>query len=100
MLSNLGMSYLLSNDLGAAETYLRKAIAKPGADSRVRQNLALVVGPAGPLRRGRADRRAELSPEAAKANIAYLRQMLTQQNAWNQLKQEDAPKDISAPKPQ
>lgn len=42
--SNLGMSYVLTGDLKSAETYLRQAAGQPTADSRVRQNLALVVG--------------------------------------------------------
>jgi Flp pilus assembly protein TadD len=92
VLSNLGMSYLLTNDLGAAETYLRKAVAQPGADSRVRQNLALVVGLQGRFEEAEKIASAELRPEEAQANIAYLRKMLTQQNAWAQLKQEDQKK--------
>ena len=44
VLSNMGMSFVLSGDLKTAETYLRQASQQPGADSRVRQNLALVVG--------------------------------------------------------
>ena len=32
---------------------------------------------------------AEMSPTDAKANVEYLRQMLSQQNAWNILKEED-----------
>ena len=44
VLSNLGMSYVLEGDLRMAETYLRSAVQQAGADSRVRQNLALVVG--------------------------------------------------------
>lgn len=92
VLSNLGMSYLLTNDLAAAETYLRKANSQPGADSRVRQNLALVVGLQGRFDEAEQIASAELPPEQAKENIAYLRQMLTQQNAWSQLKQEDAAK--------
>lgn len=91
VLSNLGMSYLLTNDLAAAETYLRKANSRPGADSSVRQNLALVVGLQGRFEEAEQIASAELPPEAAKENVTYLRQMLTQQNAWNQLKQEDAP---------
>jgi Flp pilus assembly protein TadD len=90
ILSNLGMSYVLANDLPAAETYLAKANALPGADSRVRQNLALVVGLQGRFEEAERIASAELSPEDAKANVAYLRQMLTQQNAWNQLKSVDA----------
>ncbi len=92
VLSNLGMSYLLSNDLAAAETYLRKAVGKPSADSRVRQNLALVVGLQGRFEEAEQIAGAELPPQEAKENVAYLRQMLTQQNAWNQLKQEDSSK--------
>lgn len=92
VLSNLGMSYLLTNDLPGAETYLRKANARPGADSRVRQNLALVVGLQGRFEEAEQIASAELPPAAAKENVDYLRQMLTQQNAWNQLKQEDEAK--------
>ena len=44
ILSNLGMSYVLEGDLHTAETYMRSAAQQPNADSRVRQNLALVVG--------------------------------------------------------
>jgi len=44
ILSNLGMSYVLEGDLKTAETYMRTASEQPAADSRVRQNLALVVG--------------------------------------------------------
>ncbi len=45
VLSNLGLSYALSKDLVRAELTLRKAVSRPGAEPRVRQNLALVVGP-------------------------------------------------------
>src|SRR5271169_1662006 len=44
VLSNLGLSYMLSKDLPKAEETLRQAYASPHADARVRQNLALVVG--------------------------------------------------------
>lgn len=85
VLSNLGMSYVLSSDPRTAETYLQSAIAQPGADSRVRQNLALVVGLQG--RFAEAERIAvqELSPQQAQANLTYLRAMLSQQNSWQQL---------------
>ena len=49
VLSNLGMSYVLTGDLQTAESYLRKAAAQPDADGRIRQNLALVVGLQGGL---------------------------------------------------
>ena len=92
VLSNLGMSYLLEGDLRTAETYLRSAATGAGADSRVRQNLALVIGLQGRFQEAEAMARQELSPEQAEANVAYLRTMLSQQNAWSQLKAEDKKK--------
>ncbi|WP_019172640.1 tetratricopeptide repeat protein [Pseudaminobacter salicylatoxidans] len=89
VLSNLGMSYVLEGDLKTAETHMRQAAAAPGADSRVRQNLALVVGLQGRFDEAEKIARGELSPEQAQANVAYLRDMLSQQNAWNQLKRQD-----------
>ncbi|WP_161992592.1 tetratricopeptide repeat protein [Aureimonas leprariae] len=88
VLSNLGMSYVLTNDLKSAETYLRQAAERPGADSRVRQNLALVVGLQGRFDEAERIAGAELSPEDATANVAYLRKMLAQQNTWAALKDE------------
>src|SRR5262249_23182500 len=44
VLSNLGLSYLLTKDLKNAEITLRRAVAQPNAGPKVRQNLALVVG--------------------------------------------------------
>lgn len=86
VLSNLGMSYLLKGDLKTAETYLRSANEQPGADSRIRQNLALVVGLQGRFDEAEKIASAELPPDEAAANVAYLRQMISQQNAWSQLK--------------
>ncbi len=89
ILSNLGMSYLLENELSKSETYLRQAIKYPNADSRVRQNLALVVGLQGRFDEAEKIAAGELSRADAQANVKYLRQMLSQQNAWNLLKDED-----------
>ncbi|HLQ88487.1 MAG TPA: tetratricopeptide repeat protein [Xanthobacteraceae bacterium] len=80
VLSNLGLSYALSKDLVRAELTLRRAIARPGADQRVRQNLALVVGLQGRFSEAEAIAKADLPPETAAANMSYLRQMLAQQN--------------------
>jgi Flp pilus assembly protein TadD len=96
VLSNLGMSYLLEGDLKTAETYMRSAAATPGADSRVRQNLALVVGLQGRFDEAEQIASRELSPEQAQANVAYLRGMLSQQNAWNQLKNQDKKRPATA----
>ncbi len=85
VMSNLGMSYVLTGDLSTAEATLKKAAAMPGADSRVRQNLALVVGLQGRFAEAEKIARAELSKEQAEANVAYLRSILSQQNAWKKL---------------
>lgn len=89
ILSNLGMSYVLTGDLRTAETYLRSAVSQPAADSRVRQNLALVVGLQGHFPEAEQIARRELSPQQADANVAYLRSMLSQQNSWQKLAAKD-----------
>ena len=90
------MSYVLEGDLKTAETYMRTASEQPGADSRVRQNLALVVGLQGRFEEAEKIAGSELSAEQAKANVTYLRGMLAQQNAWSQLKDEDKKKKSNA----
>jgi Flp pilus assembly protein TadD len=76
VLSNLGLSYALSKDLKNAEATLRRAAAQHSPDPRVRQNLALVVGLQGRFNEAEDIARADLSPDQAAANVAYLRQML------------------------
>lgn len=92
VLSNLGMSYLLARDLKTAETYLRSAIVQPGADSRVRQNLALVVGLQGRFQEAENIARQELTAQQAEANVGYLKAMLAQENSWQKLSSEDGKK--------
>ena len=76
VLSNLGLSYALSKDLKQAEATLRRADTGGRMDARVRQNLALVVGLQGRFAEAETIARADLPPEEAAANVAYLRQML------------------------
>ncbi|MFZ3358553.1 MAG: tetratricopeptide repeat protein [Xanthobacteraceae bacterium] len=76
VLSNLGLSYALSKDLKDAEATLRLAVAQKPADPRVRQNLALVVGLEGRFAEAEQIARADLPPDQAAANVAYLRQVL------------------------
>ncbi|HXQ82540.1 MAG TPA: tetratricopeptide repeat protein [Xanthobacteraceae bacterium] len=76
ILSNLGLSYALSKDLKNAEVTLRRAVAQHPVDPRVRQNLALVVGLQGRFAEAEDIARADLPPEQAAANVAYLRQMI------------------------
>lgn len=85
VLSNLGLSYALSKDLVKAESTLRRAVDHPGANPRARQNLALVVGLRGRFDEAEKIARADLPPEEAAANVAYLRKMLAEQNTWKKL---------------
>src|SRR5436305_14033473 len=82
VLSNLGLSYALSKKLKEAEATLRLAAAQRGAEPKVRQNLALVVGLQGSFQAAEAIAKGDLSPDEAAANVAYLRQMLAQQSDW------------------
>ena len=76
VLSNLGLSYMLSRDLPKAEEALRQAYASPRASSRVRQNLGLVVGLQGRFTEAETIVKADLPPDQAAANVAYLKEML------------------------
>jgi Flp pilus assembly protein TadD len=82
VLSNLGLSYALSKKLKEAEETLRLASAQRGAEPKVRQNLALVVGLQGRFQEAETIAKGDLSPDEAAANVAYLRQMLAQQSDW------------------
>jgi len=77
VLSNLGMSYVLSKDLPKAEAALRRAYAGKSADGRVRQNLALVVGLQGRFSEAEGIVKADLPADEAAANVAYLKEMLS-----------------------
>jgi Flp pilus assembly protein TadD len=78
VLSNLGLSYALSKDLVRAEATLRRAAGQSRVDPRVRENLALVMD----LQGRAADGLARADLPAAEANVAFLRQVLAQQNGW------------------
>lgn len=84
--ANLGLSYAMTNDLGKAQTHLEKAASMPGATSRIRQNLALVYGLEGDFQDAQTIYSAELPPDQVKANMAYIRALLTQQNRWDAIK--------------
>ncbi|HEX5509259.1 MAG TPA: tetratricopeptide repeat protein [Pseudolabrys sp.] len=87
VLSNLGLSYALSKDLKRAEATLRRALAQPGAELKVRQNLALVVGLEGRFAEAEKIASADLPADQAAANVSYLRQMLAQQGTGKNKKQ-------------
>src|SRR5450631_1761464 len=77
VLSNLGLSYMLSKDLRMAEETLRRAYGRANAEPRVRQNLALVVGLRGRLAEAESIVKDGRPAEEATANVACLRQMLS-----------------------
>jgi Flp pilus assembly protein TadD len=80
VLSNLGLSYMLTRELPLAEETLRRAHANPRADGRVRQNLALVVGLQGRFAEAETIAKGDLPAGEAAANVAYLREMLSRKD--------------------
>ena len=84
--ANLGLSYSMTNELDKAESELRMAVKLRGANSQIRQNLALVVGLQGRFDESRALFAAELPADQVEANMAYIRALLTQQNRWDLVK--------------
>jgi Flp pilus assembly protein TadD len=80
VLSNLGLSYMLTRELPKAEETLRRAYASGRADARVRQNLGLVVGLQGRFAEAETIVKADLPEEQATANVAYLKQMLNRKD--------------------
>jgi Flp pilus assembly protein TadD len=85
VLSNLGLSYMLTKDLKNAEATLRRAAIQPNAGPKVRQNLALVVGLQGRFDEAEKIAVADLPESEAAANVAYLRQMLAQKGDWKKM---------------
>jgi len=81
VLSNLGLSYVLSRDLPKAEEILRRAFANTRADARVRQNLGLVVGLQGRFAEAETIVKADLPADEAAANVAYLKEMLARKES-------------------
>lgn len=88
ILSNLGLSYALSKDLPRAETTLKRAAQQAGAEQKVRQNLALVLGLQGKFDEAERVASGDLPPDEARANVAQLREMMSQQNPWKSLGQQ------------
>ena len=78
--------------MAQAERILRKAAASPKANSKVRQNLALVLGMQGKFEEAESVASNELSREQAAANISYLRGMMKQTDTWGQIKVQDKKK--------
>jgi Flp pilus assembly protein TadD len=90
VLSNLGLSYALSKNLKEAETTLRKAAERARTDRRVRQNLALVVGLQGRFKEAEEIARADLPPQEAAENMAYLKHMLAEHQGNSRARERSA----------
>jgi Flp pilus assembly protein TadD len=84
--ANMGLSFAMTNQLEKAELHLRKAVAMRGANSQIRQNLALVIGLQGRFDESRALFAKDLPPEQVEANMDYIRALITQQNRWDLIK--------------
>ena len=80
VLSNFGLSYVLTRELPKAEETLRRAYGNSRADPRVRQNLALVVGLQGRFAEAESIVKADLPADEATANVAYLKDMLSRKD--------------------
>jgi Flp pilus assembly protein TadD len=94
ILSNLGLSYALSKQLPEAEQTLRQAAAQPTADRRVRDNLALILALEGKFAEAQQVNERDMSPEAAAANVAAVRQMIAQSNSWREIQAADGKRRV------
>jgi Flp pilus assembly protein TadD len=98
ILNNIGLSYMLVKKMPQAEEALRRAATQPGADYRVRDNLALVLSLEGKFVESEKLSKADISAEAAAANVAAIRQMISQPNSWSEIKKSDANVSAKPPK--
>jgi Flp pilus assembly protein TadD len=76
VLSNQALSYALSKELARAEEILRRAAADPRADSKVRQNLGVVLALRSKFDEAESVTRGLLPPEEARSNVAYFRELI------------------------
>jgi Flp pilus assembly protein TadD len=80
VLSNLGLSYVLSKDLPKAEEMLRRAYSRAGKDTRVRMNLAFAVGMQGRDAEAESIAKADLPVDEATANVTELKRLLSRRD--------------------
>jgi Flp pilus assembly protein TadD len=85
VLSNLGLSNILSNRLPEAERALRQAAGLPGADARVRANLALALNLQGKHQEAEQVTRGDITTDEAAADRAFVRNMMSRQANWSQV---------------
>ena len=85
VMSNLGLSYALAKNLPGAERVLRQASEDPRADSRVRQNFALVLALEGKFAEAEQVSGRDVPADQAKSNVAAIRAMIAQSNTWRDI---------------
>jgi Flp pilus assembly protein TadD len=88
VLTNMGLSLALAKQLPEAEQALRQAVASPKADARMRGDLALVLALEGKFAEAEKVGLADLSPEAARANVEAIRQMIAESDSWRDLRKQ------------
>jgi Flp pilus assembly protein TadD len=76
VLNNMALAYALDGDPARAEGLLRKAAATGGDVTKIRQNLAIVLGVQGKSDEAQQFAATDLAKEQAAANRAYLEQMV------------------------
>jgi Flp pilus assembly protein TadD len=86
VLTNMGLSLALAKKLPEAEQALRQAVASSKADARMRGDLALVLALEGKFGEAETVGRADLSPDAARANVEAIRQMIAHNDSWRELR--------------
>jgi Flp pilus assembly protein TadD len=96
VLTNMGLSLALAKQLPAAEDALRQAVASPKADARMRGDLALVLALEGKFSDAETVGRADLSPDAARADVEAIRRMIAQNDSLRDLRK---PAKAAKPKP-
>ncbi len=77
VINNLALSYMLDGNASKAEELLRKSVSNGREDKRLRQNLALALGLEGKFAEARQYASADMSEADVKANMAYLRNMVS-----------------------
>jgi Flp pilus assembly protein TadD len=87
--NNPALSYALEGKADKSEALLRKAIASGQDDKRVRQNLALMLGLQGKFDEARKVASKDMTEEEAQANLAYLRNMLSNPTQFAEKKPAD-----------
>ena len=81
VLTNMGLSLALAKQLPEAEEVLRQAVASPKADARMRGDLALVLALEGKYSDAETIGRTDLPPDAARANVEAIRQMIARNDS-------------------